>query len=282
MSPSALEILWSNTDHDVWRILVGVWKTVMTILVLSGCGRIGFGAEAIARNDAAGDGSLNDVTPYMSAVLLDQPSAYWQFEETAGAAVRDVTGNGHDGVVMGRATLGEAGVSGRGLRVAGGGPGQADGGYLSVLGPFLFLDLTPFSLECWLKPDSLNSDWRMLFSTDYWDPTLRQGYTFEYKNGDLGINRRRDSNGESADGTGVLAPNRWHHVAATFDGSMLRVYVDGSLRDARPSALRLTNDGSTPLTISDPEYTVTGVVDECAVYDAALSDAKLAAHHAAR
>lgn len=32
----------------------------------------------------------------------------------------------------------------------------------------------------------------------------------------------------------VLEPGRWHHVAGVFDGSEVRLYVDGRLLDAKP------------------------------------------------
>jgi hypothetical protein len=50
----------------------------------------------------------------------------------------------------------------------------------------------------------------------------------------------------SVQSTTVLEPNRFYHVAATFDGSTLRLYVDGRLEGSRPRGLPLEH-GSGPL-----------------------------------
>jgi len=40
--------------------------------------------------------------------------------------------------------------------------------------------------------------------------------------------------------TSVLSLNTWHHVAATYDGSKLRAYVDGNLVDSILEGIKIT------------------------------------------
>ncbi|WP_168674478.1 LamG-like jellyroll fold domain-containing protein, partial [Hymenobacter artigasi] len=89
--------------------------------------------------------------------------------------------------------------------------------------------------------------------------------------------------GENNDlqGTTTLSLNRWHHVAATYDGTTLRLYLDGVLdRQGILSAFNTTGSDFRiggripPLTAS--EY-FTGSIDEVRVYAVALSPANIVA-----
>jgi hypothetical protein len=246
------------------------------LVALAGCGRLGFDGSAPP------DGSDVGLAAYVVSVLEDKPIGYWQFEETTGTTVHDATANHHDAVIRGNVTLGVPGVSGRGIEFSGGGVGNYDGGHVAIPGVFAFENRAPFSLECWVKPALLDATWRILMSTDYWDPLQRQGYTVEYLDANLSVDRRRDSVDDSASSSGVLSSTAWRHVAATYDGSVLQLYVDGTLRGERPSTLSIDNDAATEFTLSHPQFTVTGVVDECAVYAGALPGERITTHYAAR
>jgi uncharacterized repeat protein (TIGR01451 family) len=89
----------------------------------------------------------------------------------------------------------------------------------------------------------------------------------------------------TAGGLGDLPLNTWTHVAATSDGSWLRVYVDGALRGE--AAGRLGPPDSAALTLGTSgtchQYGqgFGGRLDEVAVYARALSASEIAAIHAA-
>lgn len=76
-------------------------------------------------------------------------------------------------------------------------------------------------------------------------------------------------------------PGAWQHVAATYDGTTLRLFVDGELRGS--SATDRTSAHPSPT--GDPDLRVgidrsgagwTGAVDDLAVYERALSDREVA------
>jgi hypothetical protein len=71
----------------------------------------------------------------------------------------------------------------------------------------------------------------------------------------------------------VLQPGRWHHLAMTYDGSVLRVYIDG--REGGSVAIgRRRVAGGTPLDIGrrqDGYIYFKGRIDEVRLYDRALS-----------
>ena len=250
------------------------------VLFAAGCGRFSFEIEQ-TRDDAATDAATDATAArYARAVTEDVPIAYWQFE-TAPLVV-DATNRGHDGTLAGGVARG-AGIVGGGVVLSAGGDFRDDGGTLSApASDFLFDGNAPFTLECWVLPTRLAGHWTQLFQTDNFDSQARRnGYTIEYLDDHVHVIRRRDGIEEEAVARDVMVTGRWIHLAGTYDGASLRMYVDGTVRDTQPSPLAMQSEAGTPFSISDGEYTLTGPLDECAIYDRALSDERIAEHHAA-
>ena len=77
--------------------------------------------------------------------------------------------------------------------------------------------------------------------------------------------------------------DRTYHVAATYDGTMIRLYIDGSLV-ASTAATGGLSPGVTDLTIGRPDYPDArwqGLIDELAIYPTALPPARIVEHHTA-
>ena len=79
------------------------------------------------------------------------------------------------------------------------------------------------------------------------------------------------------------ATGTFHHVVASYDGSVLRLFIDGALgsqenddRAAKPkdSALWIGRR-------ADDARSIDGVIDEVAIYDKALAEDRIVAHHRA-
>jgi uncharacterized repeat protein (TIGR01451 family)/CSLREA domain-containing protein len=77
---------------------------------------------------------------------------------------------------------------------------------------------------------------------------------------------------------GVLTNNVWQHVAATYNGTALRIYVNGVERASTPAsgAINITND---PVVIGRnvviPSFAWHGAIDEVSFYNRALPQAEL-------
>jgi hypothetical protein len=81
-------------------------------------------------------------------------------------------------------------------------------------------------------------------------------------------------------GTVGVSDGRWHHVAATFDGSRVCLYVDGSLDMAADAAGTLRqNDFSVMIgaNAEKPDRGWNGLIDEVRIYSYGLSSSDVAA-----
>ena len=86
--------------------------------------------------------------------------------------------------------------------------------------------------------------------------------------------------------TVAVTPEAWNHVAMTFDGSMIRFYVNGvpagSGARAMYSYLIGTMDiGGNNIGGSTTRQSFNGLIDEAKQYNRALSDAEVQAIYAA-
>jgi hypothetical protein len=82
-----------------------------------------------------------------------------------------------------------------------------------------------------------------------------------------------------------LTVNQWQHVAGTFDGRMLRLYIDGKLAGSHVSTADRIGEGKTFFlgrSDGDVEFTKNahfhGMIDEVRVYDRALSADEVLTH----
>jgi hypothetical protein len=93
---------------------------------------------------------------------------------------------------------------------------------------------------------------------------------------------RDDCNlGTSVVGATTLAANTWYHVAGTWDGTSLRVYVNGHLDTTALPSTRSPKAGNTPLKIGERGSGGTpfnGWMDEVRLWQVARSAADLLAN----
>ena len=77
--------------------------------------------------------------------------------------------------------------------------------------------------------------------------------------------------------TAALVPNTWTHVAATYNGTQIQLYINGGLVSSTPAtgAIQTT---TTPLRIGGNTYSTEffqGLIDEVRIYNRALSAAEI-------
>jgi len=99
-------------------------------------------------------------------------------------------------------------------------------GYVNLGRPddFNFTENDPFSFMAWIKPESVSSD-GYLFSK--YDRFVTGQYQFGIENGKLII--LREVSPYTLAGSTDVATNEWQHVAATYDGADMKLYLNGKL-----------------------------------------------------
>lgn len=90
----------------------------------------------------------------------------------------------------------------------------------------------------------------------------------------------------SADSVVDVLDGRWHHVAGSWDGFNLRLFVDGTLQEVTPLLIPANN--TRPLNLGftwgngSPRRFFRGLLDEVTIHDRALGSDEIAAIHGAR
>ena len=222
------------------------------------------GVEAFDTNGNTSGRTVQDA----STSLCDAPSglvAAYAFDETSGSVLHDSSGNGHDGTISG-ATW----TSGH------------DGGALSFNGSNASVDLgslgtfyqSGFTLEGWVqKQTSTKKDvgvlgsWSSSGGPMLWVDHLAGDYQLTLNSG---LSSYLDSGHTPIGG-------QWQYLAATFDGSTARFYIDGVQVASRSvtSSVGSSNNWRIGAYGSVAGGFFDGLIDNVRIYNRALSDTEV-------
>ena len=218
-------------------------------------------------------GGLSLSATYQTASTPGLIAAY-SFNEGSGTTLTDRNGHGHTGTLTGP-TWTTAGRNGGGL--------SFDGVNDSVrINDHAELDLTNgMTLEAWVRPTTLGNTWRTVVfkeqashmtyalyaSTDNGRPT-----------GQAYVGGERDARGPAA-----LATATWTHLATTYDGTTVRLYVNGTeVRALAAAGSMSTSTGALKLggnALWNEWFS--GTMDDVRIYNRALTPAQIQADMAA-
>lgn len=140
----------------------------------------------------------------------------------------------------------------------------------------------PFSAAAWVRTSTTSAD-RFLVSK--WGGTGWVLYLSGSSPNRIILARQSGAwpNVEYATTSMAMQPGVRHHVAATYDGSTIRVYIDGRLGITRASSRALPNT-TEPLAIgarANGTSQYNGDLDDVSLYDRALSATEVEEHYAA-
>ena len=133
---------------------------------------------------------------------------------------------------------------------------------------------TGMTLEAWVNPTAVTSAWRDVIYKGN-DNYYLMGTT---SNGGVpAVGGMFAGANANLYAPAVLTTNTWSHLAATYDGSMLRLYLNGALVSSQARTGTITTT-SNPLQIgADSIYGqfFQGVIDEVRVYNRALTQVEI-------
>ena len=217
----------------------------------------------------------NEVWPaadYAAEVLADSPVGYWRLEETSGSTVADEIGT-NDGTVYG-ANLNVDGQVGSAASF----DGIDD--YISI--PYdAALNTATFTGEAIIRADAFSSTLTRVLSFrknahNGWEMLVTDIGRLRLEWGDGSATRNAESP------TNTILTETTYHVAVTHDGTTGRAYVNGTEVAFFDASLSVNDTAN--MAIGNILWTVagqrghTGMIDEVAVYDTALSAARILAH----
>jgi chitodextrinase len=195
--------------------------------------------------------------------------AAYAFNEGAGANVGDSSGLGNNGTVT-NTTWAAGGKFGGALSFNG------TNALVTIPNSTSLQLTTAMTLEAWVNPSAVTSDWRdVIYKGD--DNYYLEGTSFNASRPDAG--GTFSGANANAYGSDALAANTWSHLALTYDGTTLRLFVNGTQTGSQTRTGSIATS-SNPLQIGGDslwgQY-FKGLIDEVRVYNTALTTAQLQA-----
>ncbi len=204
------------------------------------------------------------------AKAQDDPSliGWWKMDETSGTVAADSSGNGNDGTVVGGAQW----VSGY---IDGALDFDGDDDYVDCGYDPIFDTAGEMTVATWLTVRSVPTAWASVVAKGEYSwrlscENLETRFHF-------GITIWSAANPSIA-GTTAVGLNEWHHVAGTYDGANINVYLDGVLDGTVATTSAIGKNAANVLIGENPEAAGRnwdGMIDDVRIYNRALSQAEL-------
>ena len=216
---------------------------------------------------------------YVAVVLADHPVAYFRLGEATGALARDEIASGPPGTYVGNVEFGQPGAIGGDIDSAIACDGVNCGVELGDV--FDFAGTAPYSFEAWLRPQ-FDGGFHNLISK-WLQPPTSLGWNLYHRDEIVSFTRELSPLDHDLIASSSLTDGVYTHVVGTFDGTMLRIYINGMQR-MQGAASRVLPDTQTSLFIAAGNGVptggpVNGLIDDVAIYDYALDAERISAHY---
>ncbi len=138
---------------------------------------------------------------------------------------------------------------------------------------------TGLTIEAWINATSWDAaSWGgSIVSKEFWLGSTEYGYVLRCgANGKLSFNIGTTGNWQEAESAAIMSLNTWNHVVGTFDGSFLKIYVNGDLVGTTSYSGSINTDNSN-LRIGAAVCSIGGLrhfngkIDEVKLWNVALS-----------
>jgi hypothetical protein len=226
---------------------------------------VGWGYNNSFYNDNTGlSVTITDGAEFSCADMLPDTVSWWRAEGNA----NDFFGR-NNGMLKSGATF-APGIEGQAFSMNGGYVEVPDSPSVSITGPM--------TLEAWIKLNANNIQQAII---EKYDVPGRNGYYFRVSNAgklEAAVCSPSICASPAVGGT-MLTTGVWHHVAAVYDGTDMRIYLDGHL-DGSLRMNQVPTDGPTTLKIGargdDANTRLGGLIDEVRIFNRALTPCEIA------
>jgi len=199
----------------------------------------------------------------------DGLAGWWKFDDGSGTKAIDSSGNGFDGEIFGVTSWVDGCVGSGALKITGGGVKIADS---TLLRP------AKLTVAMWFKFSGKQVPAARLFQKG-----KDNAETINFQGGEGGISfslakAPRENRGISTKQKFEIG--KWYHIAGVYDGSDLRVYINGNISNRETiGPLVLYAGDHLPLVIGnrypDMARPFNGIIDDIRVYTRPLSDTEV-------
>ncbi len=223
----------------------------------------------VRANYAAGDSGLITSSSPKSDTLV----GHWMMDEGSGTTLLDASGYGNNALTSGNPTL-VRGVTGQGLRFNG-------TSQFATATDNTSLDITgAITIAGWIRPEKTGTQYlikkAVLNKADGYELSLSSSGTvfFRFNQESSGNSYRLDSKT-----THPTDGYTWMHVAATYDGAVIRIYINGIENSTKALS------SPPPITINGLALTIgagdngyrgfQGAMDDTRIYNTALKSSEI-------
>ena len=192
----------------------------------------------------------------------------WLFDEGNGKVVKDLSGNGHHGEIVGEV----AWADGKFKTAL-----EFDGGHVSVPHEDI-MNLRQWTMTAWIKVPKIVDPYQVILGKERWP---NRNYTMWIRPGVMTFGFTLPNGAQDLQvGSKEVTDGKWHFVAGVYDEKNLIPYVDGEQFNPRGAAGKpATSNAPFIIGAQGPDGkkgTLRGVIDEVAVYNTALDEDEIA------
>lgn len=186
---------------------------------------------------------------------------HWDFDDTASGIVRDLSGNGHSGIIHGKPEIVD-GISGKALRF------KTNDDYVDFGAPLI--PEQDFTISAWINCDDVEKQFFLgqykYESTGRLDLAVRNGCA-------------RIQIDKIIDSPLLLQAGKWYNIVFTRKTGTVKIYIDGNMVIEKQLGEKVIQ--SEPLIIGKlfvpkrDDFHFTGVIDELKMWDSGLSETEI-------
>lgn len=226
---------------------------------------------------------------YHSLVQADAPYAYYRLDEAdAAVAIADSSGNARTGTGNAFQSSASSGVTDPPVKSSNHN-GATNNRHVDC--GFKNASLrSAVTIECWVN-QAVRTNARAVGLNDGNTANIGMSLGTQNTSGTLYWEATINGTYRSYGGTTTISASAWHYLVVTFDGNLVKLYVDGSLDNTSAafgpavSIVNVAGVGNYDIGRARSDSAANqwnGQTDEVAFYDYALSQAQITAHWGAR
>lgn len=207
------------------------------------------------------------------AVDVNDAVGIWLFDEGSGDVARDASGNGNNGEVLASVKW-DKGKFGRALNF----PGTVTGTSYVKVPVKDELELVEHSITAWINVTPTANDWQIIICK--WFPHDVRNYSILTNKGIGTLFAQLTSGGaaqwKTADSGVDVTDGVWHHIACSYDGTTMRVYIDGEMKNQTAMGPGDPNEGDVTIGARyEGIHPTTGLIDEVGLFNIGLDEEEI-------